>query len=118
VLHTVYTANNLDTRSMQSNILHQLLAKQYGDQMLTAPAYRCNGASTAIAFKALADAMQHPKEPTYIHDHANAVTPKADWHTALLADGIVGKLQMVGFTFKRDELGYYVVYDLYPTEKL
>lgn len=104
---------------MQNNILHQHLAKRYGDQMLGAPSNRCNGASTAIALKALAQAMQHPKTPTYIYDHiydhANTVTPKADWHTMRLAQDIVGKLSMIGFSFKRNSAGYYVVYDLCPS---
>lgn len=103
---------------MQNNILHQHLVKHYGEQMLTCPRDRVNGKSTGLALEALGKAIRSPKQPIYIYDHDDIGKRNADLHSLRLAQDIVGKLQLVGFTFKHNTLGYYVVYDLYPTEKL
>lgn len=98
-----------------NNILHQHLSKQYSNTTTSFPRDRCNGLSTAIAFAALAEAMKRPEHPVYIEDHAGK---RADQFTVWLAESVVSKLQMVGFAFKRNNLGYYVVYDLYPIKRL
>jgi hypothetical protein len=95
-----------------NNIIHQAVF----DNPVEVPADRYLGRSTAIALRAISDAMLMPGTLTYFRDHEGK--SKDNQRLRQTIHFIVKQLKLRGFrTGHTPDIGYYVQFNILPERK-